>query len=62
MRDNGKNFLTVDDVAKELQYSPQTVRRMAKGGVIPFIQLGGRKSKWRLSRERFDKWVRERYN
>lgn len=58
---NGKKFYTIDDITNILGYSPQTVRRLAKQGVIPLVQLSGRKGKWKIPKDQFEKWVNERY-
>jgi excisionase family DNA binding protein len=39
-------YLTVEDVAKQLQVSTYTVRRWLKSGKLPAIKLG---KEWRIS-------------
>lgn len=51
---NESPFLTVQDVAKELQIHPITAYRLLKNKTIPGFRVGGA---WRVKREFLDKYV-----
>ena len=38
----GNEFVTTDELARELRVSPATIRNMASNGQIPFCKLGRR--------------------
>ena len=46
-------FLTLSDVAEELQVSLSQVRALVRSGELPAIQIGGR-NQWRIERSRFE--------
>ena len=46
-------FLTLSDVAEELQVSLSQVRALVRSGELPAIQIGGR-NQWRIERTRFE--------
>ena len=53
-------FLTLRDVAQELQVSITQVRSLVRTGELPAIQIGGR-NQWRVERTRFEQYITERH-
>ena len=53
-------FLTLSDVAEELQVSLSQVRALVRSGELPAIQIGGR-NQWRIERSRFEEYITERH-
>ena len=53
-------FLTLSDVAEELQVSLSQVRALVRSGELPAIQIGGR-NQWRIERSRFEEYSTERH-
>ena len=53
-------FLTLSDVAEELQVSLSQVRALVRSGELPAIQIGGR-NQWRIERTRFEEYINERH-
>ena len=51
-------FLTLSDVAEELQVSLSQVRALVRSGELPAIQIGGR-NQWRIERTRFEEYINE---
>jgi excisionase family DNA binding protein len=47
-------ILTLDDVAVYLKAGKRTAYRLAQGGGIPALKLGG---SWRLRRTELDRWI-----
>ena len=54
-------FLTLSDVADELQVSLSQVRALVRSGELPAIQIGGR-NQWRIERTRFEEYIDERHS
>ena len=52
-------LMTVKDVATELRYSEEKVRVMARQRIIPMFKMPP-SGDWRISREQFENWQRER--
>lgn len=52
-------LMTVREVARELGYTPEQVRRMAREQKIPMKKLY-EKGDWRISRESLEEWIRSR--
>jgi len=48
------SILTIDQVAKYLQVSPQTVYKWAQDGEIPAAKLG---KEWRFRKRILDEWL-----
>ncbi|MGE5584938.1 MAG: helix-turn-helix domain-containing protein [Bacillota bacterium] len=48
-------FLTVDEVARELQVRRDRVYELARDGILPVVRLG---RTIRIDREAFEEWVR----
>lgn len=48
----------VDEVAAYLNFSPETVRNMARQGIIPAIKVG--KRIWRFRINDIQSWLRDR--
>ncbi|MEA3345712.1 MAG: helix-turn-helix domain-containing protein [Chloroflexota bacterium] len=51
-----KEFLTSRDIAKELSYHIETIRRYLREGEIPAVKLGGQ---YRVRREDFERFLRD---
>jgi len=49
-------FLTLSDVADELQVSLGRGRALVRRGELPAIQIGGR-NQWRIERTRFEEYI-----
>lgn len=54
-----EEFLTVEEVSKELNLSPYTVREMLRDGEMPGHKFG---TKWRINKTEYEEWKRERRN
>lgn len=54
-------FLTLSDVADELQVSLSQVRALVRSGELPAIQIGGR-NQWRIERTRFEEYIDDRHS
>lgn len=52
---NDSPFLTISDIAKELQIHEVTVYRLAKNKQIPAFKVGGQ---WRIHRETFNEFTK----
>ena len=52
-------FMTVNDVAAQLQVHPRTVKRWITEGQLAAFKLGDRAG-WRISEEDFQKFLAER--
>lgn len=53
-------FLTIDDVADELNVSSVQVRQLLKAGDLVGIQIGGR-AQWRIERCKLEEYIAEAY-
>lgn len=51
---NEKAYLSVIEVAKRFGINITTVYRLAQGGTLPGLKVGGQ---WRFSEEMIDSWV-----
>jgi excisionase family DNA binding protein len=54
-------WLTVEDVATQLQVSQETVRRWIRSGRLPVLDLGGPKAGYRIREDALEAFVAERY-
>lgn len=54
---NTQPLWTVQEVAEYLQYKPDTVRRMAREGLIPCIKVG---KSWRFRKSELETWFSRR--
>ena len=54
-------WLTVQDIADELDVGVATVRRWIRAGDIPVLDLGGPRAGYRIKREDFDAFINARY-
>ena len=61
MTDTNTTWLTVQQVAEELQVDEETVRRWIKRAELPALELGSRKMGYRIKRADLDEFVEERY-
>lgn len=52
-------YLTVEEVAQELRYSIETVKRMLRKNDLPGYKLGG---EWRIDKTEYEEWKRQRKN
>lgn len=55
-----EHWLTVDDVAKRLDVTEETVRRLLRRGELPGMQISKR-SGWRVRAEDVDAFIRSRF-
>lgn len=53
-------FLTLTDVAEELQISMAQTRALVRSGELPAIQIGGR-GQWRVEQVKLDEYIEELY-
>ncbi|GAA4762620.1 helix-turn-helix domain-containing protein [Citricoccus nitrophenolicus] len=53
-------FLTLTDVAEELQVSMTQVRALVRSGELPAIQIGGR-GQWRVEQVKLDEYIEDLY-
>jgi excisionase family DNA binding protein len=58
---HGGKWLTVDDVATQLQVSQETVRRWIRSGKLPVLDLGGPKAGYRIREDVLEEFIAERY-
>ncbi len=54
-------WLTVEDVATQLQVSTETVRRWIRSGQLPVLDLGGPKAGYRIRGDALAAFLAERY-
>ena len=52
-------YLTVEEVAQELKYSVETVKRMLRKNQMPGYKLGG---EWRIDATEYREWKEQRKN
>lgn len=57
MPQNGKAYLTVEEVAVHFGVNATTVYRLVKQGRIPAFKVG---NQWRFSLDRLEQWVADR--
>ena len=55
-----QRFLTIADVAEQLQLSAQAVHALIKSGDLPAIQVGARKL-WRIEGSALDAYIERQY-
>ncbi|MDD2469052.1 MAG: helix-turn-helix domain-containing protein [Desulfobulbus sp.] len=55
---NMEILISVNKAANVLGVHPNTVRSMAKQGILPAKKFG---RQWRIHRDRFEKWVEKAY-
>lgn len=53
-------FLTLADVAEQLQISAAATYSLVRSGELPAIQIGGR-GQWRVEETRFEEFIQGRY-
>lgn len=53
-------FLTLTDVAEELQISVTQVRALVRNGDLPGIQIGGR-GQWRVETAKLEDYIQDLY-
>lgn len=53
-------FLTLTDVAEELQISMAQARAIVRSGELPAIQIGGR-GQWRVEQVKLDEYIENLY-
>lgn len=56
----GPRFLTLQQVAKELNTSSSVIRGLIRTGELPAIQVGGR-GQWRIERTILEQFIVEAY-
>lgn len=62
MTEHGQgSWLTVEDVAKRLQVSAETVRRWIRAGQLPVLDLGGPKAGYRIKEDDLNAFLAARY-
>lgn len=54
MVDDADRLLTVQDVCRQLGVSRTTLYHWMRAGVLPYVQLGGRR---RFRRSDLDRWI-----
>ena len=52
-----EEFLTVEEVAKRLRLSEETVKRLLRKKELPGSKIGG---SWRISKQQFDRYLQEK--
>ncbi|MBI3996079.1 MAG: helix-turn-helix domain-containing protein [Candidatus Omnitrophica bacterium] len=57
MPQNGKAYLTVEEVAAYFGVNATTVYRLVKQGRLPAFKVG---NQWRFSQNRLEEWVADR--
>lgn len=57
MPQNGKAYLTVEEVAARFGVNATTVYRLVKQGKIPAFKVG---NQWRFSLDRLEQWAEDR--
>jgi excisionase family DNA binding protein len=55
---NSELLISINKAASVLGVHPNTVRSMARQGILPARKFG---RQWRIHRERFEKWVDKAY-
>jgi excisionase family DNA binding protein len=53
--ENSSEFVTVNDLAKELKVSSRTIQRMVLKKELPALRVG---CHWRLRREWIEEWLK----
>lgn len=53
-------FLTLADVAEQLQISAAACYSLVRSGQLPAIQIGGR-GQWRIEETKFEEFIQRRY-
>ncbi len=53
-------FLTLADVAEQLQISAAATYSLVRSGELPAIQIGGR-GQWRVEETKFEEFIQGRY-
>jgi excisionase family DNA binding protein len=53
-------FLTLTDVAEELQISSSQTYALVRSGELPAIQIGGR-GQWRVEQAMLEKYIQDKY-
>jgi excisionase family DNA binding protein len=53
-------FLTLADVAEQLQISAAACYSLVRSGELPAIQIGGR-GQWRVEEAKFEEFIQGRY-
>ncbi|GAA1341853.1 helix-turn-helix transcriptional regulator [Arthrobacter roseus] len=53
-------FLTLTDVAEELQISSSQMYALVRSGELPAIQIGGR-GQWRVEQTVLDQYIEDKY-
>ena len=53
-------FLTLADVAEQLQLSAAATYALVRSGELPAIQIGGR-GQWRVEETKFEEYIQGRY-
>ncbi|NVM95546.1 helix-turn-helix domain-containing protein [Arthrobacter wenxiniae] len=53
-------FLTLADVAEELQISAAACYSLVRSGELPAFQIGGR-GQWRVDAAKFDQFIEDRH-
>ncbi|MCU1573313.1 MAG: excisionase family protein [Micrococcaceae bacterium] len=53
-------FLTLADVAEQLQISSAAAYALVRSGELPAIQVGGR-GQWRVEEAKFEEFIQQRY-
>ena len=56
-----EQWLTVPQVAAELQVTVDTVRRWIRAGALPATYLGSTKAGYRVARAELDAFMKQRY-
>lgn len=57
--DQLESLLTVNEVAKLLRLSPQTLYKMLEQGTIPAVKVG---CQWRFERGKIRSWLAEQHS
>jgi len=52
-------YLTVEEVAQELKYSIETVKRMLRENRMPGYKIG---NEWRVDKTEYEEWKKQRKN
>lgn len=53
---------SIEDVARKFSVNPETVRRWCRDGKIAYIQLPGKRSKYRFSEQAITDFVKNIYS
>jgi excisionase family DNA binding protein len=54
-------WLTVREVAEELQVTEETVRRWIRAGELEVLELGGPRAGCRIRRDELERFIKQRY-